>query len=237
MRASASTAREAGDDGRAEAAAAARRTFRGDADASTELLPTDSRSAPASTTVLAVLAAALDSFRAPPTVALPRCAAAPFSATGALHSRRWAASKSLVRLDRAATCVDVVAWASRVGLDDSARAGRLVDVSPARPVSSATGAGTEGAPTLTDGVAGSGVGAGVGPATGAEAGTGAGAGAGTGAGAEVGTGAGSGAGVGAGTGSGAGGAVGGGGGAARGGRSDRGSTYVSPSASRIPRWT
>ena len=74
--------------------------------------------------------------------------------------------------------------------------------------------------------------------TAAATGAGAGAGAGTGAGAGVGTGAGSGAGVGAGTGAGAGGAVvGGGGGAARGGSSERGSTYVSPSASRIPRWT
>lgn len=78
--------------------------------------------------------------------------------------------------------------------------------------------------------------AGSGAGRGTAGGAGAGAGSGAGAGGDAPTG-GSGAGAGAG-GAGAGGAAGGGGvGAARGGSRDSGSTYVSPSPTRMPRWT
>ena len=95
-----------------------------------------------------------------------------------------------------------------------------------------------GATASAIGVGDSWVGLGVGVGVGVGVGTGAGAGSGapTGGGDAVGS-AGAGAGAGAGTGAGGAAGAGGGVGAARGGRSESGSTYVSASPTRIPRWT
>lgn len=97
----------------------------------------------------------------------------------------------------------------------------------------ATGISMAGASSFASAAGAVGAGAGLGAGLGAVAGCGAATG---GGGADGGAGFGA---TGAGAGTGAGGAAGAGGGvgAARGGRSESGSTYVSPSPTRIPRWT
>jgi len=126
----------------------------------------------------------------------------------------------------AAGVVDV----RRVGLRFPAGA----SVSFVAPANSEGVAAPPGATASAFGVGNSWVGLGVGVGFGV--GAGAGSGAATGGGDAAG-GAGAGAGAGAGTGAGGAAGAGGGVGAARGGRSESGSTYVSASPTRIPRWT